>query len=63
MRVWYWFVGTGFIVVAFFCFIAALTIWNTARTDQTYPRKPTHVAMWSGMGVVCLGLMVLFYSL
>ncbi|MFG2953700.1 hypothetical protein ACGF5O_08230 [Streptomyces sp. NPDC048291] len=50
MRAWYWFLGTGFIVVAFFCFITALTIWNTARTDQTYQRKPKHVAIQSGMG-------------
>lgn len=63
MRILFWFIGTGFIVLAFICFVVAVTIWNTARTDPDYPRKPKHVIAWAGGGVLSLGLMLLFYSL
>jgi hypothetical protein len=63
VRILYWFIGAGFIVLAFICFVVSVTIWNTARTDPEYPRKPKHVAAWACGGLASLALMVLFYSL
>lgn len=63
MRVVYFFIGAGFLVAAFICFVAAAAIWNTARWRADYPPKPKHVAAWAGAGVACLGLMTLFFLL
>lgn len=63
MRIFYWFIGTGFIVLAFFCFVVSVAIWNTARTDPEYQRKPKHVAAWACGGLASLAHMGLFYSL
>ncbi|CAM5314023.1 Integral membrane protein OS=Streptomyces fumanus OX=67302 GN=GCM10018772_11200 PE=4 SV=1 [Streptomyces fumanus] len=63
MRVLFFFIGSAFCLIGLFSFVGAFATWNTARWDPTYASSPKKVMSWLASGVVCLGLMTLFYLL
>lgn len=63
MRIWYFFIACVFLLVAIASLFASFLLWNTARFNPNYPKRPKRVAAFLVAGVVSAGLWVFFLLL
>lgn len=63
MRLWYFVIACAFLLLAIISLFASFLMWNTARFNPNYPKRPKKVAASLAVGLVSVGLWVFFLLL